>query len=594
MAPALSIQPALAVLTPATRDDPERDSPISGKRSDSSHDSVAEETGHSRQSVLGDGQDNSDTAAQVTASVWDRKQLIAAYILLWLVTAVSSVFENVMVALSPYITSSFKLHSYAPATGIVASVVAALSPVPTMILLKRVGRAQGMLITLVIILTGLSIFAACTGVAMYCTAQVFMAVGSAGMTYCLGVFVADTTSLRDRAFMMAFSTSPDIITMWLAGPTASHLLTGIGWRWGAGMYAIIYPAAVLPFVWLVLWNQHKAVKLGVLQPKEASKTESFLCRCKRVILDIDLAGLVILGAGLSLFLLAFTLYSFQTQGFASPLIISLVVVGLSLIVAYPLYEWYVAPTTSIAYRTVCDRTVLGALLTLLASIVAFTNIIGYSTSYLQVVTGLDVTQTSFLISSIKVIVCFYGLIIGGLIHWTGRLRQTIFVLGVPPMFIGAALFLAFRQPDYNSTGIMCAVVILISLSIGCITLCSSLVMMAALGQEHVTTVLALMGFLTNIGPAIGDAINTAIWTGSFKQALHRHLQTLTDSQIQDIYSSLDVQLSFPEESGIRHGIAMAYADAKLYMLVTGLCLMWIAVVGILGWRDLRVKAPGQQ
>ncbi|RMD44421.1 hypothetical protein DV735_g731, partial [Chaetothyriales sp. CBS 134920] len=569
MVSALSIQPAFAALTPERRDEAERDSSpsTSAKGPYSSHNDVADETHDDSQSVVRLGQDNSDLAAQAEASAWSRRRLIVTYILLWLVTAVSSIFENVMAALGPYITSAFKLHSYAPATGIVASVVAALAPVPTMTLLKRLGRAQGMIIMLVIIVIGLSMFATCRGVAMYCAAQVFIAVGSAGMTYCISVFVADTTSLRNRAFMMAFSTSPDIITMWLAGPTASRLLNGIGWRWGAGMYAIIYPVAVIPFVWLILWNQHNALRLGVLQPKAASK-ETFLRRFKQAILDIDLAGLVILAAGLSLFLLAFTLYSFQAQGFGSPLIIGILVGGLSLMAAYPLYEWYVAPTRSIAYRTVCDRTVLGALVTLSASIVAFTNIIGYGTSYLQVVTGLDVTQTSFLISSIKVIVCFYGLIIGGLIHWTGRLRQIIFVLGAPPMFIGAALFLAFRHPDYNSTGIMSAVVILVSLSIGCISICSSLVMMAALGQQHVTTVLALMGFTTNIAPAIGEAINTAIWTGTFKQALHRHLQTLTDSQIQDIYSSLAIQLSFAEGSSIRHGIAMAYGDAKLYMLVT--------------------------
>ncbi|RMZ80104.1 hypothetical protein DV737_g3179, partial [Chaetothyriales sp. CBS 132003] len=549
----------------------EHETPTSPKSVDSSTNGVAGETGHDRQSILGEAVGNSDTAAQVAASIWSRKQLIAAYVMLWLVTAVSSTFENVLVALGPYITSAFKLHSYAAATGIVANVVAALAPVPTTKLLKRFGRAQGMLTMMLIIVIGLAMFAASPNIALYCAAQVFMAVGSAGMSYCIGIFVADTTSLRDRAFMMAFSTSPDIITMWVAGPMASSLLTGIGWRWGVGIYTIVLPVTLLPFIGFILWNQHKAVKLGLLQPKETStRSESFLHRFKRVVLDIDLAGLLILAAGLSLFLLSFTLYSFQAQGFASPLIISFIVVGLGLGVAYPMYERYVAPTTSILYSTLRDRTALGALLTLFASIVAFTNIVGYGTSYLQVVTGLNVTQTSYLISSIKVIVCFYGLIIGALIRLTGRLKQIIFALGAPPMFVAAGLFLAFRQPEYNNTGVMVAVVILISLSIGCISLCSSLIMMAALGQEHVTIVLALIGFLTNIGPAIGEAINTAIWTGSFKQALHRHLDALTDGQIQAIYSSLDVQLSFPEGSVVRHGIAMAYGDAKLYMLITTL------------------------
>ena len=114
---------------------------------------------------------------------------------------------------------------------------------------------------------------------------------------------------------MSFSTSPQIITMWISGPIASALLTGIGWRWGFGIFSIALPLATLPFITLVLWNQRKAFRTGLLPRKTANKIpdtpESAFSTLKRIFLQIDLPGLFILLCGLSLFLLPFTLYSFQ-------------------------------------------------------------------------------------------------------------------------------------------------------------------------------------------------------------------------------------------------------------------------------------------
>ena len=111
--------------------------------------------------------------------------------------------------------------------------------------------------------------------------------------------------------------------------------------------------------------------------------------------------------------------------------------------------------------------------------------------------------------------------------------------------------------------------------------------MAALGQEHITTVLALITFVSNAAPAIGEAVNTGIWTGTFKRALHQHLPSITPEEVNGIYSSLTVQLSFPKGSAVREGIALAYGDAKFYMLVTSLCFLSLAMISTLFWKDLR-------
>ena len=58
--------------------------------------------------------------------------------------------------------------------------------------------------------------AACKNVETYAAAQVFYWVGFNGMAYVLDVFMADTSSLKNRALVFAFSTTPYMLLHLLA------------------------------------------------------------------------------------------------------------------------------------------------------------------------------------------------------------------------------------------------------------------------------------------------------------------------------------------------------------------------------------------
>ena len=64
---------------------------------------------------------------------------------------------------------------------------------------------------------GLIMMAATNDVTTYAAAQVFYWVGFDGIAYVLDVFIADTSTLKYRGLMFAFSTSPYIATTF-AGP----------------------------------------------------------------------------------------------------------------------------------------------------------------------------------------------------------------------------------------------------------------------------------------------------------------------------------------------------------------------------------------
>ena len=111
--------------------------------------------------------------------------------------------------------------------------------------------------------------AACKNVETYAAGQVFYWVGFNGVYYVLDIFIADTSSLRNRALMFAFSTTPYIATAF-AGPAGaeSFLKTG-GWQWAFGAFAIITPVVFTP-VALIFFKYRKQARQQKLTEKATS------------------------------------------------------------------------------------------------------------------------------------------------------------------------------------------------------------------------------------------------------------------------------------------------------------------------------------
>lgn len=175
------------------------------------------------------------------------------------------------------------------------------------------------------------------------------------MGYSLSIFIADTSSLKNRGFMFAFISSPYIATTWIGGPLATAFLNGPGFRWGFGIFAIVEPLVTLPLFALFIYNYRKAHKAGLIQPRNSGRTA--LQSVKHYAIEFDVVGVLLICAGLALFLLPFSLYSYQPKGWQSPMIICMIVFGGLLLIAFALYEKYLAPKTFIPFSLLTDRTV---------------------------------------------------------------------------------------------------------------------------------------------------------------------------------------------------------------------------------------------
>ena len=427
--------------------------------------------------------------------------------------------------------------------------------------------------------------AACNNVETYAATQVFYTVGNNGLQSSLSVFVADNSSLRNRGLMQAFTSSPNLITCWLAGPISSAYLKGSGWRWCFGTFTIIVPAITLPFFGLLVSNYYKAQKQGLVTKRETQRTtwQSLIYYGR----EFDAVGLILLSAGVALFLLSFNLYTLQAKGWRSPLIISPLVFGIVLMIIFALWERFFALVTFIPYSLLLDRTVFGACVISATLFFSFNCWNNYFSSFLQVVNDLSVTHTSFVVQTYAAGSVLCSLAAGLLIHYTGRYKPVCLYFGIPLSILGTGLMINFRRPDGN-VGYIVMCQVFVSLAAGTVIICDEVAIMAAASHQHIAVVLAVLGVFGNIGGALGLTVAAAIWQGVLPKKLAEYLPTSELPNLLTIYGDITVQLSYEVGSPARIAIQHAYGDAQMMMLIAGTAVWAVGVVAVVMWRDIRV------
>lgn len=117
---------------------------------------------------------------------------------------------------------------------------------------------------------GLILMAVCRNVETYAAAQVFYWVGYNGMGYVVNIFLADTTSLRNRMIMFGLNSTPFIATVF-AGPHIAQLFHSRStFRWAFGYFSVITPVIAIPVATVFIYNNYKAKRMGLIPPRFSS------------------------------------------------------------------------------------------------------------------------------------------------------------------------------------------------------------------------------------------------------------------------------------------------------------------------------------
>lgn len=522
---------------------------------------------------------------EATTLAWPKRALVVAYVMIWIIYFVQTLLLGTTGALVIYVVSAFLSHSLTPTVGIISGIIGGVTNLTIAKIIDVFGRPNGLLLCLLLGTVGLVMMAACNNVETYAAAMVFNTVGNNGIVYILSVFIADTTRLKNRGLMQALMNSASLITGWIAGPLAEGFLSGPGWRAAFGMFSALVPFAVLPLFALQMWYLRKAKRMGLLQKRNSGRTavQSIFHYAR----EFDAIGLLLLSAGVALFLLPFNLYSFQGRGWSSPLVISMLVIGLVLMIAFVIWEVYFASVQFFPYKLLRDRTVLGSCLLCTCLFMSFQVWNSYFSSFLQVVQGLSVENASYVSQSYTVVSVLVAIAVGYIIHRTGHFKLVSLVVGIPLSILGQGLMIHFRTPGNIGYIVMCY--LFHSISQGILIITDEIAILAAGGHENVAASIAIVSIFGSIGGSIGLTISGIIWQDIFPKSLLANLPLDQMEMFPLIYGDIVTQMSYPVGTPTRNAINQAYADAFLRLLATSTGIWAIGAVGVIMWKNIDVR-----
>ncbi|KAK8074681.1 siderophore iron transporter [Apiospora hydei] len=524
---------------------------------------------------------------EAMTKVWPKSHLALAYVLIWIIYFMNALQQGTVNLLSVYVTSWFGQTSLTAATSVMSSLIGGLFKLALAKIIDLWGRPQGYALMVLFMTIGLVMEAACQNLETYAAAQVFYWVGYNGLDYVISVFVSDTSSLKNRGLMFAFVSSPFIITAWITGYLADAFREGPGIRWCFGAFAIIMPFILMTLWALLIINYRRAKKMGVMPVRAASgrtKWQSFIHYAE----EFDILGVFILVAGLALFLLAFNIYSYQTEGWKSPMIICFIIFGGLLICGFVVWEKYFARVTFIPFHLLMDRTCMGAFIVSGSVFISFYLWDSYFQPFLIIVNGLSTVHTGYVLNIYTIGSCLWSFIVGWAIRYTGHFKWIAVYFAIPFTILGAGLMINFREPDVNiGYIIMCQ--IFIAVAGGGIVITEQVAALAAASHQYIAVVLAIEGMFSSVGGAIGTTVATAIWTGIFPGKLEAYLPEEEKANYLTIYGSLDAQQAFPIGSPARDALARAYGETQKLMLIAATVVLIIPWVAAMCWRDINVK-----
>ncbi|KAK7217856.1 hypothetical protein V2G26_005859 [Clonostachys chloroleuca] len=261
--------------------------------------------------------------ARAMTSVWTNKTLISMFVLLYLVSFIDILLQSVQSSLNPYITSSFGKHGLLNVVSILSTVLSGATKLTLAKVVDIWGRMEGFIVMLLIVTIGLIMKATCQTIEIYVGAHVLYWTGHVGLMYIIDIMIADMTTLKNRMIIAGINGTPTIFSTF-AGPKIAELFyTNVNFRWAFGAFAIMQLGICLPVFLVMLLEQRKAAKQGLIKPKEASG-RNIIQSLWYYFIELGVIGIILIVAAFSLFLLPFSLVSYSPYGWKTGYIIAMI------------------------------------------------------------------------------------------------------------------------------------------------------------------------------------------------------------------------------------------------------------------------------
>ncbi|PTD12220.1 Siderophore iron transporter 1 [Fusarium culmorum] len=495
-------------------------------------------------------------------------------------------------AYQSYATSSFDLHSYLSTINVLRNVIAVAVQPSAAKIADVFGRFEVIAISTVLYTLGIAIESTAQSVEVFCTGSIIYQTGYTCIVLLLEVLIADFSSMRARVFFSYLPAIPFLINTWISGNITSAVLGSTSWRWGLGMWAIIYPIASLPLLSCLYFLERRTWEA---EGKESEAVALLSLKTKKGRADLfhqlDVIGLVLLVTAFSLILAPLTVAGGTASHWRSWYIILPLVLGFCLMICFITWEQRGAKHPLIPFHLLRDRGVWSALAVRSLLNLAWCTQGNYLYTILIVAFDFSIENATRILSFFS----FFGVITGvlaGLVIF--KIRRLKFIIVGGTLLFMAAFGVLIMYPggaSISSKDGIIAAQILLGVAGGFFAYPTQASIQASASREHVAILTGLYLSFYNIGSAFGTCLSGAIWTQTLYKSLKHNLAFQPDEGLaKAIYNNpFSIIPDYPVGTEIRDAIISSYSSVQRLLCIAGICVCIPMIIFALALRNPRLS-----
>jgi len=481
---------------------------------------------------------------------------------------------TVRYAYQPSALNEFKEHSLQSSVNTLRAVIAAAAQPTAAKIADVFGRVELICISVFFYTIGTVIEAASQNLDTYSAGAVIYQIGYTMIILLVEVIIGDITSVRSRLFFSYIPALPFIINTWVSGDVTAAVLGVTTWRWGIGMWCIIYPVCALPLIISLLVVGHRAKKQGHLTGYRSSFQQLGL---KSFTVELfwllDIIGVILLIACFALLLVPLTIAGGFESKWSDPQIVAPLVIGFVCIPVFVIWELR-APHPLVPFHHMKDRSVWAPMGIACMLNFAWTMQGDYLYTVLQVSFNFSIkaaTRVQSLYSFASVIT---GTILGLIVYKVRRFKVFI-VSGTCLFLVAFGLLIHYRgdASSSNKSGVIGAQ-ILLGIAGGMFPYPAQASLQAYVTHERLAVMTGLYLALYQVGSAMGNAVAGAIWTQVLPNSLASAFSGFGNETLA-VYTysqPLSAIIDFPVGSPERDAMIDAYKHVQRLLVITGICL----------------------
>ncbi|KAL2060987.1 hypothetical protein VTL71DRAFT_9039 [Oculimacula yallundae] len=430
------------------------------------------------------------------------------------------------------------------------------------------GRAAIYPVALGFVTLGLVLAASAKGFGQFSLGTVLRVWGITALNTLNTTVIADITTTRQRGFGVNFQFFPYLILPWCSAFIVSDVVSpgGIGWAWGIGIIAIIFPFGIMAITFLLFKYQRRAKKL-----------ESALFQRPRMTISeaasaIDLGGLMIIIIAFACILIPLSLAALQSQGFRTPWVIALIIFGGLLLLALPVYEKNVPAQPFVPWEWLQHRSIALAFLLYFSDYMAAAASHNFIYNWALIAHNFTIVQAVNLSYISSVMVFLTGMLFG-LVMWKTKQYKWWIMGGAVIRIIGYGIM--FRIRTANPTKAELFIVQLVQgLGNGIIQTGGYVAAVINVPHSKTAQMASLVVMIGTLGTAIGTAMSGAIYTNTFREELAKALgENSTPELIDALFNSITSTLIPPWGTVERTAINTAFDKVTSYFFIAAMAII---------------------